>query len=527
MQLKAALTNFVDSHSKSRIVFLFAISLLLLGIPYSRFLMSMGGAVLVINWFLEGNLINKARSIFRSKVALSCLILYVVHLLWMLGTQNMKDGWFDLWTKTPLLFLPIIFFTSQPLSRKECKALLQIYVLGAFISSVSGFILYHTRNFADMREMALFISYVRFTINICFAGFVCLYLLFRGEMNKMGKAAAAAAFCWFLFFLVFSGSITAIALFFIAGTLVVAKTAIDNGNKNFRYIIPPLFVGLTIGVGVLLFCSVRQYFIADFSVETAAKHTLDGNPYSHNPQKGSIENGSYIFTYISEVELEQAWNKRSEINYTACDEKGFAIKNTLIRYLNSKGLHKDRLGVEALSEQDISNVEHGIANVAYTHKLNLVNRIYSLMWEMNDYWHTGSVLDYSVPQRFELWKHSISLIKKHPYFGVGTGDAKTAFAQELQLGESPLANTKMRSHNQYFTFLIAFGTIGLLLILFSVFYPVFALGRLRNSLFLVFFCMVIISMFTEDTLEPQDGVTFFAFFYYFFLFLFPKKESQF
>jgi hypothetical protein len=321
------------------------------------------------------------------------------------------------------------------------------------------------------------------------------------------------ALCWFLFFLLYSGSMTAIILFFIAGPLVCIKMAIRNRGILFRYVLPSLFLGSGLCIGIVLSYTVKQYFTTDFSIETAAKYTPDGNPYFHNPQKAHIENGSYIFTYISDTELETAWNQRSKIHFNDCDKNGFPVRLTLIRYLNSKGLHKDRLGVEALSQKDIHNVERGIANVSYTHKLHIINRIYSLMWEMNEYYHSGGVVGYSMPQRIELWKNSVQLIKKHPLFGVGTGDVKDAFSQELQLNNSPMAETNMRSHNQYLTFSISFGIIGLLLIMFAMIYPSVVLKKYRSSLFLVFFCIILFSMLTEDTLEPQDGVTFFAFFY--------------
>jgi O-antigen ligase len=106
---------------------------------------------------------------------------------------------------------------------------------------------------------------------------------------------------------------------------------------------------------------------------------------------------------------------------------------------------------------------------------------------------------------------------------VGTGDVKDVFSQELQLNNSPLSERGMRSHNQYFTFSIAFGIVGLLVILFSIFYSPIVLKKFRDALFLVFFCIIIFSMLSEDALEPQDGVTFFAFFYSLFLFLLPQK----
>jgi 5S rRNA maturation endonuclease (ribonuclease M5) len=488
-------------------------------------MMSLGGAILVINWFLEGNIEQKVKNILQSKVVLSCLIIYFVHLLWLISSENLQYGMEDLWIKIPLFFIPIIFFTSEPLSRKEYHNILKMYILGVFISSFSGFITYWVGNLADKREMALFISYLRFEINICFVCFVCIYLFFKAEMSIIQNIIISIALCWFLFFLLYSGSITAILLLFVAGIIIVIKTAIQNRNIVLRYVIPSLFTTIILCSSIVIHYTVKQYFNTDFSIETAAKYTPDGNPYFHNPQKTYIENGNYIFTYISDIEIEKAWNKRSNINFNDYDKNGFSIRTTLIRYLNSKGLRKDRLGVEALSEKDIYNIEQGIANVSYTHKLHIISRMYSILWEINDYYHTGGVVGYSIPQRVELWKHSILLIKKQPIFGVGTGDVKDAFAQELQLVDSALAGTNMRSHNQYFTFAIAFGIVGLLLILFSIFYPVFALKKFRNSLFLVFFCIVILSMLTEDTLEPQDGATFFAFFYSFFLFLFPKKES--
>jgi hypothetical protein len=528
MQAKNALTDFIGSHSKNRLVFLFAIALFALGIPFSRFLMSMGGAILVINWFLESffkrNLEQKIKTILQSKIALTCLIIYFVHLLWFIPTQNISYGISDIWIKVPLFFMPIIFCTSEPLSRKEYQMLLQLYVLGVFISSFTGFIVYLFGNLADKRGMALFISYLRFEINICFACFVCLFLLAKTNMKKLFKILTITALCWFLFFLIYSGSITAIVLFLITGIIVVIKTAVNNRNMLLRYVIPFLFVGGIFCAGILVYYSVKQYFTTDFSIEMAAKYTPDGNPYFHNPQKSYIENGSYIFTYISDIELEKTWNGRSKINIDDNTPNGFSVKITLIRYLNSKGLHKDRLGVEALSQKDIHNIEQGIANVYYTHKLHIINRMYSLMWELNEYYHTGSIVGYSMPQRIELWKNSVQLIKKYPLFGVGTGDVKDVFTQELELNNSPMAETNMRSHNQYFTFSIAFGIVGLLLILFSMIYPPVVLKKFRNSLFLVFFCIIIFSMLTEDTLEPQDGATFFAFFYSLFLFLSPKNN---
>jgi len=268
VQIKNTLTNLIGSRSKNRLVFLFAVALFAIGVPFSRFLMSMAGAILVINWFLEGNLEQKIKSILQSKTVLICLLVYFVHLLWFIPTQNINYGLSDLWIKIPLFFMPIIFYTSEPLSRKEYQMLLQLYIWGVCISSFTGFIAYILGNLADKREMALFISYLRFEINICFACFVCLFLLFKIEMKNIFKILIITVLCWFSFFLIYSGSITAVMLLFVVGCIIVIKTAINNKNRLLRYVIPLVFAGGVSCTGFFIYYSVKQYFTVDFSIET-------------------------------------------------------------------------------------------------------------------------------------------------------------------------------------------------------------------------------------------------------------------
>ena len=66
--------------------------------------------------------------------------------------------------------------------------------------------------------------------------------------------------------------------------------------------------------------------------------------------------------------------------------------------------------------------------------------------------------------------------------------------------------------------MVAFGVIGLLWFLFSMFYPLIADKRNRNYLYMVFLFIVMLSMFTDDTLETQVGATLFAFFNSFLVF---------
>ena len=503
-----------------RILFLMTLALYVVAIPFSKFMMSLAGVILVANWFLEGflekNLWKKVTHAAQSKMLWVILLVYFVHLLWFLSTENFTYAFKDIWLKVPLFFIPIIFYTSKPLNRDEMTALLQMYVLGVVFSSLFGYFtwLHHA---GDKRTMAVYISYVRFELNICFAVFVSVYLLLQQNRRKYIRVFTVFALVWFLFLLVFAGLMTGIVLLIVISFLLVIRAAVTEKNPLIRYLLPAVFTLALGGISSVIYIFVKNYQTAPPFDSTKVEYTADGNAYLSDFNTDCIENGNYVYAYFCESELQQAWNNRSQKDYSE-------VHKTLVRYLNSKGLRKDRLAVESLTGKEIGWIENGIANIGYTRKFSIVRRMYELLWEINDYRQTGTMVGYSFAQRLELWKISLSAIKRHPLLGTGTGDVRAAFAQELITKGSPLAFTNKRSHNQCFTFLIAFGIVGLGLILFSIFYPVIVFGKLKDPLFLIFFTIVILSLFTEDTLEQQDGVTFFAFFYSSFLFLFPKRE---
>ena len=537
MFAQSSYTVFGTKNTPCRIVFLLTLALYLVAIPFSRFMMSLAGVILAVNWllesFLEKKLWQKLVQAAKSKILLGVLLIYLVHILWFISSKNTTYAFQDIWIKVPLLFIPIIFYTSKPLNRKEIHFLLFIYVIGVLFSSFFGFFTYLHHAFDDKRTMAVYISYVRLELNFCFAIFISFYLLLQDScLSFLRKQESLAtkrlwvkpamtlftlfALIWFLFLMIYAGLVTGIVLLFVISFVLTVRAVVKQKKSLIRYVLSTIFL-LAAG-GFFLFVSItaKNYFTAPPFDSKKIEYTADGNAYASDFDKRYVENGNYVFAYLCDLEVREAWNKRSAIDYEE-------LSNTLIRYLNSKGLRKDRLAVESLTTEEITTIENGIANIAYTTDFSIIKRIYELFWEINDYRQTGSVVGYTFPQRLELWKVSLSAIKKHPLLGVGTGDVKDAFAKELEEKDSPLAFTNKRSHNQYFTFLIAFGIIGLGLILFSIIYPVIVFNKFKDPLFLIFFLIIILSMFTEDSLEPQDGVTFFAFFYSFFLFLDSEK----
>jgi hypothetical protein len=125
-------------------------------------------------------------------------------------------------------------------------------------------------------------------------------------------------------------------------------------------------------------------------------------------------------------------------------------------------------------------------------------------------------------QRFVYAQTAVSIIEENPWFGVGTGDLNLVFQEKYrQLNTLLDEKFRWRSHNQFLAISVGFGLLGLAWFLFSLLYPPIVTQRFSDYFYLSFFLVILLSMFAEDTIETQAGVTIFAFFSS--LYLFAKK----
>ena len=253
--------------------------------------------------------------------------------------------------------------------------------------------------------------------------------------------------------------------------------------------------------------------------------TLQGNPYQQLEEYYPIENGCPIGRNICWIEMKKEWNKRSPIPFDSIDFRGYTIGHTVLRYLNSLQLDKDSMGIWSLSETDIQNIEKGFANVEYTKRFSFKKRLYKLIWEYDMYKQGGDINGSSALKRLFLWETGVKIAAQNPWIGVGTGDIKLEFKNQLEKENSPLKDAGLRTHNQWISIAIAFGIPVFLYFVFALFYPMISLKR-YDFLFMSFFVIYTLSMFWEDSLETQIGVTIFAFFYPYLLFMNPFNQKS-
>jgi O-antigen ligase len=110
------------------------------------------------------------------------------------------------------------------------------------------------------------------------------------------------------------------------------------------------------------------------------------------------------------------------------------------------------------------------------------------------------------------------LISKNFWTGVGTGDIEDKLIKQYtQMGSELKAKFRFHAHNQFLAIFITFGVIGFLWFVFALIYPAVKLKGFNSYFFVSFFLIIVLSMFSDDTIETQAGATLFAFFYSFLL----------
>ncbi len=506
--------------------------LILLGIclPLSKFGMSVAIFILLGNWILEGDFKRKQRMLQQRKSILIFIILILVHIIWLLNTSDFQYALKDIRIKSPLLALPLIMGTSRSVTTGQLKTIILFFVGGVTVGTlVSSFILlgYSGEVIDNIRDISVFISHIRFSLLINIAIFSLGYLLYNhsDRRKKIETIVCSTLLLWLVIFIFILQSLTGMVILLIVGSILSLIMIRRLTNFMLKYFLTIALVTIPLIIIACVSRAIIQFYrIDEPDRESIAEFTANGNPYEHNFQNRQVENGNYIWIYVCEKELEEEWNKRSRYEYTGMDDRIQNLKYTLIRYLTSKELRKDSVGISNLTDKDIQRIEQGTTNYRFWHGSGLEYQLYQLIWQIDVYRKGGNPNGHSVTQRIEYLRTASQIIGDHFFFGVGTGDLQNAFDEQYDENNSLLSNRwRLRAHNQYITFFITFGVVGFLICIVALIVPVFYENKQNDYWFMMFFFVALLSMLNEDTLETHAGATFFAYFYSLFLFARDNK----
>lgn len=444
----------------------------------------------------------------------------------MIYTSNHLYGIKELKQKLPLLLVPLVFSSTKPLTGKELFLILVFFCFAVLVSSFYSTYLFFS-NFvnggSNIREISPFISHIRLGLMVNLSLFFSIFFVinppyFRPKHFKFIFLAFAV---WFTFFIFLLQSLTGIFIFFVTAIFFTVYF-IFNTQKNILKVI--LFLSLLILLitsFVSLYVSVKNYFIRhEVDHDSLPALTVNGNNYQHITDNYQYENGHRVWLFLCWPELEEQWAKRSVFPYDGNDKLEQPLKLTLIRYLTSKGLTKDSLGIANLDDIDIKLIEAGSTSVIFKeHRIGLYPRLYQLLWEIDQYINFGSISGSPLIQRLVYIKASLIIINQNFWFGVGTGDFVDAFRSYYADNEpNLLPSFWYLSHNQFLTQWVALGFFGFLIFLVGWFAPFFLNRKHTRLLPLSFLIIFTLSMLNEDTLETHVGVSLAALFYGLFVF---------
>ena len=516
------------------------------GLTLSPFLMGMSQFWLVLVWLMDaftppfkgaGGIKHKLSQFIHNKAAVLLVAFYLMHVVGLLWTSDFEYALKDLRVKLPILVMPFVLSSMEPLDRKRFDFVMLVYVMSVFVATLFSSVSYWRHDYEDIREISHFISHIRFCLNIVFCiAIICWYIAkakapepVEGPIHKLGRVPVrefGARFglnlslqyfllWWFVYQIYIFESLSGYVILAVV-VVVSAVYAFLRWKKGRGWRIAvggSALAVLLIGTVVLVHQIKPMLKVEQVDFNTLEKKTAQGNDYWHDTICNPVEDGKYVGLYYCRKELQEAWPQRSDLPLDGTTTNGENLEATLTRYLTSKDLRKDAQGVMALTDEDIRNIEQGVANYNNWKHPGLHARLSSTLFEYNLYRRFNNPNGGSLAQRIEFTRASFHIIGQHPWFGVGTGDVPQAFSQAYDEIRSPLKEEfRFRAHNQYLAIAVAFGLVGLAFFLFVLVYPWFSSKRNHIYLYLIFLCIMLFSMFPEDTLETQAGASLFAFF---------------
>ena len=133
---------------------------------------------------------------------------------------------------------------------------------------------------------------------------------------------------------------------------------------------------------------------------------------------------------------------------------------------------------------------------------------------------TNATLDNEIAEsRLSRWKIALELVGKSPALGHGSGSEKKLLNEkyfENKLYQSYLL--ELNAHNQYLSFLIKTGILGLFVFLVVLIAGIGVALQNKDSIFACFLILVVFVCFSENILDVNKGIFFYAFFFTLFMY---------
>ncbi|MFN8155491.1 MAG: O-antigen ligase family protein [Bacteroidia bacterium] len=492
--------------------------------------MSLGQFVMAGAWLIAADLPGRVKSLVRQPFFWLVSGLFFLHLLGLWNTEDFTYGMKDIRVKLPLLLMALMFAGGPVLTEKEYRSVFFALLTGVLISTGYGFATFAGWTHLpvnDYRDYSHFISHIRLSllIDCCIT-----WIILKGVLESPlpNRILSILLILWLAGYLLLIQSVTGLLILFLLGLIFFIIRALEI-RTPVRMVLAVMALMVTIVAGgkVYHYIFVESIRYVPYHPYAAGHKTARGGTYNSKVTRQDLEEGRLVWENYCDGEMNEAWQQRTGKNIWQSDQRGQMYQVSLLRYLTSLNLSKDYNGVMQLTDTDIQNILSGHPTPHHSHlRSNPLQRLDDLASEYRSWYYTGWANGQSMVQRFEYLKAGKYILEQHLLTGVGTGDLPKAYDQAYrELNSSLTPEWRLRAHNQYLSFGVAFGLPGMIYFIFVMAWLLVSAWKRKQLLLFAFLWIAAISFLNEDTLETQAGVTFFAFTLGWLWFETPKAEA--
>ena len=468
---------------------------------------------LTLNWILELDFQIKGKKIKDQKyLPIIFSGLFLIEFFWLPISKDTTIGLNVLRIKLPLLLLPLIIGSCTSFSKREWKIIITTFFIGILVSTiwvylVSLEVLPTKKDSGTIRDASIFMSHIRYSVLLSFSTVLILCLAFKNLNNKL---IAVIIFLWLVFLIFKLATITAILGLSFSLVFLFIAFLFSSKNKN-KIVYIAGIASLFFLVGLYITATVKDFYHVKSKERSLLTYSIGGEKYQLDFKDNTTENGFYLWENIAQKELERCWNRKSKFSFTSKDKKKQPVKATLYRFLTSKGLHKDSVGLSNLTQNEIQKIENGeTSSVSYN---NFEKRIRSLLYQKESRKKNSDSNNQTINQRVVFWKAGIDIFLNQPAFGYGPGGAKTQYKKYYKNRNTNLnKSNQLLAHNQFITQSINLGALGIIIWIFVLFYSFIKVEKGMLLFFVPYLILMFFAFMSDDMLEVQAGVTIFSFF---------------
>ncbi len=514
---------------RSASVYFYVLILCTTLILWGNFTITLCSILLATFWTLNGNFRSGFKTLIQRKTSLLYLVICAL-ILGRVAIQLLQDEAVLIFTAyLPLLIFIVAIGSQKELPHGKFNSIMLVFVAAIVINTVYCSISYLI-NYTDtlnFRRIGLFMSHIRLSLFAVMGIATCThYLFFNRELEtKRERIFLWISLSWLVIFIVLSKVIIAYTILgFLLLIFIFLQLKKHNSMKVKALIVALFFLGIA-GIAAVLYGEARYFISRDVYPSKITEKTRNGNEYNTLLNKQTIENGHYAGIYICKKEIDSCWLAATGISLYEVNKQGYPLYTTLYRYMASKNLRKDAEGFAQLTNDDITNVIDGFTNYRFTSNFSIRKRIYEAFWEIYEYANNGDANDHSITQRIEFLKCATKTIQKYPWFGVGAM-AKKEMAITYHETNSPLSKSHWNlPHNQFMLMGVMTGIVGLVIFIACLVGLIVYSRKKWNAITISWFAAMILSFFSEDTMNTHAGLAFCAYFGALVLFAQPEKEQ--